>query len=201
MGGGSPKSNPRAILYALDAIKCARNLGADVILLALLRQGFPATDEEYEDVIAALKELAPYAAEDGIVLGLECSGSADEQLRIIEGVDHPAVRIYYDVYNAMHFGFEPLQEIPKFGEVICEYHIKNGRNRMRANIEGMDHPRIPNKKIENFNHPAIAAAIKETGYRGWLTLESPILSDDPLEDVLDNVAYVREVYGVLEELG
>jgi sugar phosphate isomerase/epimerase len=194
MGGGSPNSNPRAVIYAVEAIKCARNLGANVVLLALLRRGFPATDEEYERVILALKEVAPYAAEDGIALGLECSGSADDQLRIIKGVDHPAVMIYYDVYNAMHFGFAPLQEIPKLGDTICEFHIKNGRNRMRVNIEGMDHPRISGAKIENFNHPALAAAIKATGYKGWLTLESPILSDEPLEDVRDNVAYVREVY-------
>jgi sugar phosphate isomerase/epimerase len=98
----------------------------------------------------------------------------------------------------MNFGFEPLKEIPLLGDTICEFHIKNGRNRMRVNLEGRAHPNLPAKKIENFNHPALARAIMSIGFRGWLILESPIISDDPLEDVRDNLAYVREVYGILE---
>jgi sugar phosphate isomerase/epimerase len=62
----------------------------------------------------------------------------------------------------------------------------------------MDHPRIEGAKIEGFNHPALAAAIKATGYKGWLTIESPILSDNPLDDVRDNAAFVREVYEMPE---
>jgi len=196
MVGALIKSEPNSIVWVLDSIKCARNLGANVILLALLRQGFPSTDEEYKRVIAVLKELAPKAGDEGIVLGLECSGSAAEQLRIIEGVKHPSVKIYYDFYNAMHFGYEPLKEIPILGNTICEFHVKNGSHLMREKIEGLDHPRIKGRKIEGFNHPAIAEEIKKIGYKGWLTLETSVITGDPIADTIDNVDYIKKVYDI-----
>jgi sugar phosphate isomerase/epimerase len=89
MVGGLIRSNPNSVVWVMDSILCARNLGANVILLALLRNGFPTTDEEYERTIAVFKELGPKAADEGIIIGLECSGSAQEQLRIIEGAGSP----------------------------------------------------------------------------------------------------------------
>ena len=192
------KSEPNSIVWVIDSIKCARNLGANVILLALLRASFPSTDDEYKRVIAVLKELAPVAAEEGVVFGLECSGSAEEQLRIIEGVNHPSVRIYYDFFNAMHFGYEPLKEIHLLGEAICEFHVKNGRHFMWENIEGEDNPAYSGRKYHDLNHPAIAEEIKKIGYKGWLTLETSVITGDPIADTIKNVDYIRRVYNIFE---
>jgi len=134
MAGGRIISEPDSTIGLLDAIVCARNLGARVVLLALLYEGFPKTDEEYKRVISVLKELASKAGDEGVVFGLECSGSAEEQLRIIDGVNHPSVRIYYDFFNAMHFEYEPLKEISILGDAICEFHVKNGQHYMIPDI-------------------------------------------------------------------
>ena len=197
MAGGRIKSEPDSTVVLLDAIECARNLGARVILLALLYEGFPKTNEEYKRVIAVLKELALKAADEGVVFGLECSGSAIEQLRIIDGVNHPSVRIYYDFFNAMHFEYEPLKEIPILGDAICEFHVKNGQHYMWENIEGADNPEVPGKKYHNLDHPAIAREIEKLGYRGWLTLETSVLSGDRIADTKRNVDYVRRVYEIV----
>ncbi len=198
MVGARIKSEPNSIVWVMDSIKCARNLGAKVILLALLRSGFPSADEEYKRVIEVLKELAPKASEDGIVFGLECSGSAEEQLRIIEGVNHPSVKIYYDFFNAMHFGYEPLKEIPLLGDAICEVHVKNGRHFMSENIEGEDNPAYPGRKYNDLNHPAIAKEVKKIGYKEWLTLETSVITGDPIADTIKNVDYIRKTYNIFE---
>jgi sugar phosphate isomerase/epimerase len=196
MAGGRIKSEPDSTVGLLDAIECARNLGARVILLALLYEGFPKTDEEYKRVIAVLKELALKAADEGVVFGLECSGSAEQQLRIIDGVNHSSVRIYYDFFNAMHFEYEPLKEIPILGDAICEFHVKNGQHYMSENIEGADNPEVPGKKYHDLNHPAIAREIEKLGYKGWLTLETSVLSGDRIADTKRNVEYIRKVYDI-----
>ena len=196
--GGLVKSDPNAIVWVMDSILCARNLGAKVILLALLRNGFPATDEEYKRVIALFKELGPKAAEEGIVFGLECSGSVQDQLRIIEGVNHPSVKIYYDYFNAMHFGFDPLKEIPVLGNNVCEIHVKNGPKLMREDLKGT--PRSGSsagEKYPELNHPEIAKAIQKIGYKGWLTFETSSPSGDNIADMKDNVEYSRNVFNIL----
>ena len=132
------------------------------------------------------------------MFGLECSGSAEEQLRIIEGVNSPSVKIYYDFYNAMYFGYEPLKEIPILRDTICEFHVKNGKHFMSENIEGLDHPRIKGRKIKGFNHPAIAAEIKKIGYKGWMTLETSSPSGDRIADLIEDIRYVRRVYDIFQ---
>jgi len=196
MAGGRIKSDPACVVALLDAVDCARNLGASVILLALLYEGFPKTDEEFKQVVSVLSELARKAGDEGVTFGLECSGSAQEQLRIIEEVNQPSIKIYYDFFNAMHFEYEPLREIPVLGKTICEFHVKNGQHFMWENIEGADNPEVPGKKYHDLNHPAIAQEIKKLGYRGWLTLETSVLTGDRIADTRKNVEYVRRVYDI-----
>jgi len=97
----------------------------------------------------------------------------------------------------MHFEYEPLKEIPILGDAICEFHVKNGQHYMWENIEGADNPEVPGKKYHNLNHPAIAREIEKLGYRGWLTLETSVLSGDRIADTKRNVDYVRRVYEIV----
>jgi sugar phosphate isomerase/epimerase len=98
----------------------------------------------------------------------------------------------------MHFEYEPLKEIPILGDAICEFHVKNGEHYMWENIEGVDNPEVPGKKYHDLNHPAIAQEIKKLGYKGWLTLETSVLSDDRIADTKRNVEYIRRVYDIFD---
>ena len=48
----------------------------------------------------ALKELAPEAVKAGVLLGLENTISAEDNVRIMERSGSPAVQAYYDVGNS-----------------------------------------------------------------------------------------------------
>ncbi len=195
--GSTPlKSEPEGVVWVMEAIKCARNLGSKVILLPILGGGHLETEDEFKRLIAVLKQLAPHAGDEGIVLGLECWISAEDQLRIVNEVAHPAVKVYYDPRNALGRGFEPLEEIPLLGEHICEVHVKNGRNLMRVK-EILRKPTSTGRK-EGLDQPAIAAQLKKIGYKGWISLETSVISGDPIADAIDNIAYVREVFNIFE---
>lgn len=199
MVGGLIRADPASSVWVMDSIDCARNLGAGVILLALLRNGFPGTDDEYKLLIGTLKELGLKASDEGITIGLECSGSAQDQLRIIEGVNLLSVKIYYDYFNAMHFGFEPLEEIPLLGEHICEYHIKNGPKLMREELKGTSRSgsSSPGETYPELNHTKISEEIQKTGYKGWLTFETSSPSGVHVADMQDNIEYTRKVFSIL----
>ncbi|MCK4966448.1 sugar phosphate isomerase/epimerase [bacterium] len=190
------KSEPEGAVWVVEAIKCARNLGSRVILLPILGKGRLESEEEFKRLIKVLKELAPIAGGEGIVLGLECTNSGKDQLRIIQEVNHPAVQIYYDPRNAIAFGYEPLKEIPMLGEYFCEVHIKNGKNYLKDK-EVLKKP-LRGGRTEGLDHPTIARALKEVNYKHWIVLETSVVSGNPLNDAVENLKYIKDIYNIFD---
>lgn len=108
----------------------AEKMGAKALLLPV------GTPFEYpvEDARAVLVEtmvpLAKEAYERGIILGIEnvCQRiilTAEELAGIIDAVDSPGCRAYYDVGNAALIGEKPERGIQLLGKRIFQYHIKD----------------------------------------------------------------------------
>ena len=67
-------------------------------------------DEDASAAIARLKKAAPKAEAAGVVLGVESYLNADEHLRILDAVDSPAVKVYYDVANMNKMGYDVYKD-------------------------------------------------------------------------------------------
>jgi L-ribulose-5-phosphate 3-epimerase len=182
LNGVPLKSEPKAAIWVADAIPATAKLGAHVILLAFFGKGElnMADEEGITRVVDVLKELAPRAAEAGVVLGLENTLSAEDNLTIIGRVGSPAVRVYYDLRNSADQGRDVPAEIRRLGDQICEVHLKNGNKLLRDR--------------ENVDFPACAAALKEIGYKGWHILETAAPTD-LVADTRANIEYVRATFG------
>jgi sugar phosphate isomerase/epimerase len=78
----------------------------------------PGTDETER----RLREVAPKAEKAGVILGVESSLSAEDNMRIIDRVGSPAVKVYYDVANSTERGYDIGKEIRWLGKhgQICE---------------------------------------------------------------------------------
>jgi len=179
------KSEPVAAIWLYDAIEIARHLGAGVILMAFFNKGelFPRKTEEMDRVVKVLQALAPRAEDMGITLGLEDTLSAADNLRIMERVGSPAIKVYYDVRNSWANGFDCPAEIRLLGnENICGVHLKSGRELLETR--------------ELCDWDATAAAFKEISYDGWYILETSSPSGDAVVDARMNVAYVRRTFPV-----
>lgn len=174
-------SEPRAALWVADTIEATERLGAKIILLAFFGKG-ELKEENKEDmrrVTEALRELAPRAQAAGVILGLETYLRAEAHLEIIEAVGSPAVRVYYDVYNANHREHDILREIRLLGrEYICQVHFKEGPALLGSG-------KIP--------WPEVVAALKEVGYDGWAILETSS-PNDVVEDSRRNMQYLRRLF-------
>lgn len=144
-------------------IKAAEMLGCGVILAAFFKENAPDMnrEESYAPVVRTLQKVAPAAADAGVVVGLENSLSPADNCRLVDLVGHPAVRVYYDLYNMTTYGHgaEAVPGVKLMGrDRICAVHVKNG-----------DH------LIEEpgpLDWTAAFAAFNEIGYEGWFTYET-----------------------------
>ena len=171
------KSDPVGITRVADSIDMAKRVGVQVILLPFFGAGALKTPAEMDYVADVLKELGPQAQKSGVILGLENTISARDNVRIMERSQSPAVKTYYDVGNSIKQGFDIIEEIRWLGnERICEVHLK-------------DNPHYLGEGPINF--PAVIKALADIGFDKWAVLETESPSKNVQADLTRNLGYVR----------
>lgn len=175
------KSEPKAALWVADSIEAARNVGAECILLAFFGKGElrMGDTQDIERVVDVLVDLAPEAKKNGIVLGLENTLSAEDNLRILERINSPAVQVYYDPKNSAANGYNVLNEVGMLKGMICQVHLKNGKYHLDYR--------------ENLDFIALADAFRAINYQGWYILETSN-PNDVVSDTRANIEFVKKHY-------
>lgn len=172
------KSDPLGQRWVADSIPIARAMGVRVVLLPFFGKGALETVAEMDKVGDALKEVAPAAQKAGVILGLEDTISARDNVRIMDRTKSPAVLTYYDVGNSTKGGFDVVEEIRWLGGArICEVHLK-------------DNPYYLGEGEINFR--AVIDALADVGFDGWAQLET----DCPTSveaDMRRNLKFIREL--------
>lgn len=171
------KSDAEAVRYIRDAIRLTRALDARVLLLPFFGDCELRTRAEIDATARALKQLAPEAHDAGITLGLENTISGENNLRILDFVSHPGLKLYFDPGNLINWGHDPYKELGLIGlDRICQIHIKDnphylGEGRLRW--------------------PELLQAIVKMGFSGFANLETSSPSGDVAADMRRNLGYVR----------
>jgi sugar phosphate isomerase/epimerase len=173
------KSDPLGQRWVAESIGIAKNMGLRVILLPFFGKWAMTTTAEMDYVGDALKEVAPAAEKAGVILGLEDTISAKDNVRIMERAKSPAVLTYYDVGNSTNNGFDVVPEIRWLGKQrICEVHLK-------------DNPSFLGKGKIDF--PAIVGVLADIGFAEWAQLETSCPTGSVEADMAVNLKYVRDL--------
>ena len=173
------KSDPLGQRWVADAIPIARAMGVKVILLPFFGKGALETQAEKDRVGDVLREVAPAAEKTGVILGLEDTISARDNVAIMERAKSPAVLTYYDVGNSTKGGFDVVEEIRWLGaDRICEMHLK-------------DNPHFLGQGTIDF--PAVVDALADIGFAQWAELETECPTGSVEKDMATNLAYIRVV--------
>jgi sugar phosphate isomerase/epimerase len=178
-------SDPRGPAWLAQSIDAAKALGVSNILVAFfgkgdLQSGKKINEEAFAAAVKRLKEAAPRAKDAGVSLAVENMLSAEQNLRLLDAVNHEAVSLYYDVYNTGKTQkFDSPAEIRRLKGRITQFHYKNGPAYLDA-----DTPYFQ----------AITAAIKEIDYRGWIVLETSAPSKNGTADARRNGEFVRSLF-------
>ncbi len=197
-------TEPQSAIYVLDGLEAAKALGAKNILIAFFFDGdllernssgnyintsageFPEykwKERDIERLIALMKQIVPRAEDLDVVLGIENSLSADQNLRIIDEIGSPMVQVYYDIGNSTSFGYDVPGEIRKIGNHrMCEVHIKNIGSPLLYGDEGQ------------VDMNASARALSDIGYDKWLVIETMGRPGRFEEDTVANIDFTRRVF-------
>lgn len=186
-------SDARGPAWLEQTIAAAADLKAKVILIAffgdgdllqkksLLGGGGELKEKELDVVVERIKAAAPKAAEAGVILGLENTLSAAQNLAILERVQSDAVRVYYDVGNSTGGGYDVPAEIRNLGDRICQIHFKDGGNFLGEGKVDMD---------------AVGKAMRDIKYEGWVVLETAVKDKDRDASFRKNVQYTKSMFNL-----
>jgi L-ribulose-5-phosphate 3-epimerase len=173
------KSDPLAPKWVLDSIRLTKALDTKVLLLPFFGRWALQTKQEMDYVGDALRELAAEAAKVDVILGLEDTISAEDNVRIMERSQSPNVLVYYDVGNSTVAGFDPVKEIRWLGkDRICQFHLK-------------DNPHYLGEGSIQFL--PIIRAIRDIQFSGFANLESDAPTQQLEADMRRNLAFIRNV--------
>lgn len=173
------KNDPLGRKWVADSIPITQRLDAKIVLLPFFGKGALTTRAEMDYVGDVLRELAPEAEKAKVVLGLENTISAEDNLRIVERARSKAVRVYYDVGNSTNNGFDVPREIQRLeSKYICQFHLKDNPHYLGEGRVDME---------------AVLRAIRDIGYRGWANLETSSPSKSVEADMKRNLTYIRRL--------
>jgi L-ribulose-5-phosphate 3-epimerase len=171
------KSDPLGPGRVSEGIALTKALGVEVMLLPFFGDGAMKTQAEMDRVGDVLRELAPDARKAGVILGLEDTISARDNVRIMERAQSPAVLTYYDVGNSTGNGHAVVEELRWLGrDRICEVHLK-------------DNPHFMGEGTIDF--PGVVAALADIGFARWAVLETNARAEMLEADLGRNLAFTR----------
>jgi sugar phosphate isomerase/epimerase len=175
------KAHPDGPKWVEQSIAATAALGTKVILLPFFGKQQIKEREEQKATAERLKVLAPLAEKAGVVLGLEDTISAEDNAWILDQVQSPAVKVYYDVGNSFGQKYDIYKEIVWLGkDRVCQLHIK-------------DNPHYLGKG--DIDMPRYIEAVLKSGFEGWAVLETSSPSKDIKADMATNSTYLRGLLG------
>jgi len=161
----------RGIDYMKWAIDCAAALGAGTLsgplhsTLGLFSGSGPSADE-LERSVASQRAIGEHAAGRGVTIGLEALNrfecyllnTMDDLAAHIDAIGHPNIRAMYDTFHSNIEEADPIGAFTRNRDRIVHVHISENDRGVpgRGNIPW----------TETF------AALRASGYDGWLTIEA-----------------------------
>jgi len=165
------KERDAAVDYLKWCVDCTAALGASCIGGPLHQtlghfSGESTTDAEFDRAREVHTRAGDHARSAGVSIALEAVNrfesyfvtTMDELGSYVASLDHPAVRAMYDTFHANIEETDPVAAFSRNQEHVIHVHIsENDRG-----VPGRGH--VP--------WPDTFAAIKHSGYEGWLTIEA-----------------------------
>jgi D-psicose/D-tagatose/L-ribulose 3-epimerase len=154
--------------YVADALQTLGGTVASGPFFSSIQRFWHPKDRKADLARAAnyLKQMGDYAADRGIIFGIECINryetslinTAEQGMELVEMVDHPNVGLHLDSF---HMGIEEKdlgKAIERAGKKLVHFHA----NENDRGVPGSGHT----------DWKGIAAAVKTTGYDRGMVIES-----------------------------
>lgn len=169
-----------------DCIATMTLMGASVAFLPLgVQVDLQKNPELRPELIRRLRWAGRKAAKAGVVIGIETSLSAKEEVVLLKEIGSKGIKIYFNVQNPLEAGRNVVEELNILGKNrICMIHI--------TDTDGVT---LPNNK--RLCLVAVKAALEAMGWCGWLVVERSRNQNDVrnvLGNFSENVAYLKKIF-------
>ena len=185
--GFNDRANHAMLLRELEATipRAAQAAVPNVIAMFGNRRG-RSDAEGIESCVAGLKQIAPLAEEHGVTVCVELLNSKVDHkdyqgdhtafgAAVVRGVGSPRVKLLYDIYHMQIMEGDVIRTVREHLAEIGHFHTGGvpGRHEIDAGQE--------------LNYRAVAAAIADAGFTGYLAHEF-VPTRDPLTSLREAVA-------------
>jgi L-ribulose-5-phosphate 3-epimerase len=169
-----------------DCVDTMKQMNVKVAFLPLGVLGDLQKNPELRpQIVERLKIAGAIAAQAGVVIGVETSLPAVEEVKLLADVNSPGIKIYFNFANAVKYGRNIPAELRTLGkDRICQIHATNEDGVWLENDPQLDLPKIK-------------LALDEIGWSGWLVVERSRDVNDPRnvkKNFTANVSYLKRVF-------
>jgi len=171
-----------------DCINTMQLMGTKVAFLPLGNEGDLVKHPGRRDSIVAKLRMAGKKAEAaGVVIGIETALDATGEIKLLDEIGSPAIKVYFNIANALQNNREVYSELKTLGkERICQI--------MCSNKDGVwleNDPQIDLRRLK--------ATLDEMKYEGWLIIErsrdaARTKANDVVWNFGANARYLKSVF-------
>lgn len=168
-----------------DCIATCKLLGVKTAFLPLGVSDVAERPWLYQETVERLKRVGDWAAEAGVTIGFETTIKAEGQCKMLDDINSPGVKIYYNFQNGLRGGRDLIKELQTLGkDRIVQIHPTNDDVHWLK-----DDPEI--------KMPKVKAALDEMGWGGWLVIERSRNINHGRDVVLNfstNAKYLKSIF-------
>jgi sugar phosphate isomerase/epimerase len=169
-----------------DCLQTMKALGVKVAFLPLGTQGDLVQHPEIRpEMVRRLREIGNLAAKDSLVVGIETSLDAHGEVALLNEVNSPGIKIYFNFETPLVAGRNLCGELRTLGkERICQIHC--------TDTDGVNL-----RDDKNINMSQVKQTLDDMGWSGWLVVERSRDASDVhnvRKNFSANVNYVKEVF-------
>ena len=171
-----------------ESCAAANKVGAKRLITQVGPDTGAPREEQHASIVAALREAKPILEDSGVTIMIEPLNtlvnhpgyylwSAVEGFDIIREVDHPLVKVVYDIYHQQVMEGNIIPNVTKNLDCI-------------AHLHSAGHPGRHELQYGENDYKVIFAAVDKAGYTGACGLEY-----SPLLDPEESLKIAKEIYG------
>lgn len=179
-------TRPTALKAVQDCITTMKLLNVKTAFLPLGVQGDLVKHPELRPtIVERLQAVGKMAVAAGVVIGIETSLSATEEVQLLQEIGSPGIKIYFNFANPLKEGRDLYKELTILGrDRICMIHCTN-----KDSVWLQYDPQINMNKVKH--------TLDSMKWKGWLVIERSRDASKP-KDVQGNyganTAYLKSIF-------
>jgi len=109
----------------INLLKTSSNLGVTDIIIPCVDQSSLETKEAVDRFISQIQSILPVAERHEINLSLETDLAPQPFAELLNKFDSNRITVNYDIGNSAALGYDPIEELDTYGNLLTDIHIKD----------------------------------------------------------------------------